>query len=164
MENSLTNCALDEYQPYLAHQQQRQMEARQQLQAHHQLGLAKARELADLLKADFGATEVILFGSMCALDTIHLGSDIDLAVWNLPAPDYFAALGQLLVQSMGFDIDLVRMETAPLSLKIHISKEGLVLGSDIPDTQALEDIDMPTRSYAVLIGRIQRLLEELQAE
>jgi predicted nucleotidyltransferase len=164
MENSLAKRSFEQYRPYRAHWQQRQIEAQQRLQKHHQLGLAKAKELADLLKADFGATKVVLFGSMRSIGSIHLGSDIDLAVWDLPIQDYFAALGQMLMQSEGFDVDLVCVETAPLSLKRHILKEGWVLDSDIPDASSLEEIDMPTRSYIVLIGRIQRLLEELQAE
>ncbi|WP_141242189.1 nucleotidyltransferase domain-containing protein [Leptolyngbya sp. BC1307] len=91
MEVSWRNSVISELQPYVAQRQRRKAEMRSRLQAGHQAGLQQAKILADILKAEFGATQVVLFGSMLSVNDIHLGSDIDLAVWDLPFVMLFAA-------------------------------------------------------------------------
>ncbi len=154
----------EKYQPYVAHRQQRKAEMRSRLQNRHQAGLQQAKALADILKLDFGATKVVLFGSMLSLNDIHMDSDIDLAVWDLPFEDYLAVFGKLLTTSKAFDVDLVRIEEASPSLRAYILKEGLMLGEEVPisDTLVKGPLSMP--SYLVLIGRIQRELEDIQAQ
>jgi predicted nucleotidyltransferase len=155
---------LAQYQPYVAHWRQRKVEMRSRLQAHHQAGLQQAKELADLLKTDFGATKVVLFGSMLSLNNVHMGSDIDLAVWGLPYSDYFAALSKLLNCAKAFDVDLVRIEEAAPSLKAHILSEGLALGTSVPQSNTLTKGNLPMPTYQVLIARIQRELQDIHAQ
>ncbi len=143
------------------------------LQARHQAGVQKAKELADILKTDFGATKVVLFGSMLSASDIHMASDIDLAVWDLPAEKYFAALGRLLTSTRNFDIDLVRIEEAPPSLQSYLLKDGLVLDSALnlaPILNNMLEHEYPLSnhrrmaSYSILVSRIRRILSELAAE
>lgn len=165
METARTQKAIPEkYQPYVAHRQQQKVEMRSRLQSRHQAGLQQAKALADILKAEFGATKVALFGSMLSVNDIHLGSDIDLAVWGLPYEEYIAALTELMTNAKEFDVDLVRIEEAPPSLKTYIFKEGLTLGSDIPQSNTFLRDSSLMLNYAVLVGRIQRELEDIKTQ
>ena len=49
-----------------------------------------ARAIATMLRRDFGATRIILFGSL-ARGGFHAESDIDLAVAGVPVPVWFEA-------------------------------------------------------------------------
>ncbi|QQE67545.1 nucleotidyltransferase (plasmid) [Leptolyngbya sp. BL0902] len=99
-------------------------------QAEH-LRLAQRYEVASqvvqstktLLKQDFQAREVILFGSLLHRERFHLSSDIDLAVRGLDPLDYFTAVAKLQDIS-SFKIDLVRLETCKPSLAVVITTEG----------------------------------------
>ena len=164
MEVSERNSAISELQPYVAQRQRRKAEMRSRLQARHQAGLRRAKVLADILKVEFGATQVVLFGSMLSVNDIHLGSDIDLAVWGLPAGEYMTALTELMTEAKEFDVDLVRIEEAPPSLKAYLSKEGLTLGADIPRSGTFRRDSSSMLNYAALIGRIQRELKDIKAQ
>ena len=153
-----------QYQPYVARRQQQKVEMRSRLKARHQLGLQRAKELADILKSEFGATKVALFGSMLSASEIHLSSDIDLAVWDLPSRDYFSALSRLFLRAKEFDIDLVRIEEAPDSLRHYVLKQGAVLEAAFPLNQITFDEPLPRMNYGPLIGRIRRMMKDLEAE
>ena len=85
-----------QYQSYVAHWQRHKTEMRWRLKQHHEEGLKVAKTLADILKSDFGATKVALFGSMLCVNDIHMSSDIDIAVWGLPFDQYIAAMARLV--------------------------------------------------------------------
>ncbi|NJL44702.1 MAG: nucleotidyltransferase domain-containing protein, partial [Leptolyngbyaceae cyanobacterium SM2_3_12] len=67
---------------YRASAQQRQRQERDRMARRHQLGLAVACQASKLLKQEFGATKVVLFGSMRTAEKVHSRSDVDLAVWG----------------------------------------------------------------------------------
>lgn len=76
-----------------------------------------AHEAAALLRADFGATQVVLFGSLAGAAPFHLGSDVDMAVWDMPESLYLRAVGRLI------DFDLVRIEEARQTLVDVIARD-----------------------------------------
>jgi uncharacterized protein len=82
-------------------------------------GLAGA---AALLRTRYGATRVVLFGSL-ATGSHSETSDVDLAVEGLPSAEYFRALAELMAH-FGTPVDLVRLEEAPKSLRERIAAEG----------------------------------------
>ncbi len=82
-------------------------------------------EVAVVLVEEFGATDVILFGSMVEGD-VHAGSDVDLAVRGIPPTRYFEALARAS-EMMGCDVDLVELDTARPSLRARIDETGVVL-------------------------------------
>ena len=84
-----------------------------------------ARHLADYLRRTYDADRVVLFGSI-AHDELPLGprSDIDLAVWGLDAADYFEAVARVQDEAAPFQVDLVRIEQCPDSLRDVIQREG----------------------------------------
>ncbi|MEL6553522.1 MAG: nucleotidyltransferase domain-containing protein [Cyanobacteria bacterium J06621_11] len=120
---AVTDQTKEKYQAYAAYWQQRKAEKRSRLKQRHEDGLKTAKALADILKSDFGATKVALFGSMLSVNDIHMNSDIDLAVWELPFDAYIKALSQLMSHSGEFSVDLVRIEEAPPSLELSTSRE-----------------------------------------
>ena len=73
-------------------------------------GIEIAKQATRMLRQEFGATRVVLFGSMLQ-PKIHADSDIDLAVWNLTKSDYFQAVGKLQGLSE-FAIDLIEADNA----------------------------------------------------
>lgn len=111
---------------YTAHHQRR-LDQDQQRRKHHELGQVRAKEAADYLKDRFGVETVWLFGSMLNADDVYLESDIDLAVKGLKLEQYCKALGDLLTDIKEFSLDLVRIESAPDSLKSAIYEQGRVL-------------------------------------
>lgn len=69
-----------------------------------------------------GAHEVYAFGSVVTGDTTPR-SDLDLATRGLPRGLYFDALGELM-RVLPCDVDLVRLEEAPESLRSRVRDEG----------------------------------------
>ena len=114
-------------QTYAAHASQRQKRDRRCRCERQQAGLIQAHLAATTLKQQFGVREVFLFGSMLTPERVDANSDIDLAVYGLPLEQYCQAVGTLLCQTQGFEIDLVRCEAAQPSLLNHIHREGIRL-------------------------------------
>jgi predicted nucleotidyltransferase len=83
-----------------------------------------ARKAAKLLKREFGAAEVILFGSLARRVGFTLWSDIDLAVRGIAPEKFFAAFGAIERVDVNFQIDLVEIETCPPALLKSIEKDG----------------------------------------
>lgn len=112
---------------YTAHLQQRQTSDRLKQQQRYQQGWEQAQIAAQILKTHFGVEEVFLFGSLLSPEVFDSHSDIDLAVERLPLSQYCDAVGSLLVEIKGFDVDLVRLETAQPNLKAYILQKGVKL-------------------------------------
>lgn len=94
----------------LAAQEQRPQQL-SQMRERQQQGIEVARQCARILKEKFGATRVVLFGSMLNPERMWWGSDIDLAVWGLPEKDFFKA-GGAIEHGHDFPIDLVEVQHA----------------------------------------------------
>lgn len=106
---------------------QRQQEQRQQrLLKRQEQGWAIAQQAAHLLKSQFGATRVVLFGSLLNVERMHSRSDIDLAVWGIDERDYLRAVSQLLDLS-DFSVDLVEAENTSPKLLNAIQSTGVSL-------------------------------------
>jgi predicted nucleotidyltransferase len=89
-------------------------------------GRAVAISIARELKARFGASRVMLFGSFARGD-FHRRSDIDLAVWGIPLAAYYRAVAFASGFSKKFKVDLVDAEDCSESLCLHIAGEGVEL-------------------------------------
>jgi predicted nucleotidyltransferase len=77
-----------------------------------------------LLKTEFGATEVILFGSLARRVGFTHWSDIDLASRGIHPEKYLTALEAVLYFDPKFKIDLVELESCPPAMLESIEKEG----------------------------------------
>ena len=109
---------------YRATAQRREQERRAMVEARRVCALALAQTASQLLKQQFGAQRVVLFGSILTPAFFHERSDIDLAVWGLDERLYLRALGRLLDLDPNFEFDLVEFEVAPPRLQASIQKEG----------------------------------------
>ena len=109
---------------YILTAQRREQQRSQKLQELRAQAMEVAKTAAGLLKGQFGAKRVVVFGSVLH-EAFHESSDIDLAVWELPEREYFRAVGQLLALS-SFEVDLVEVQYASPEILAAIA-QGLEL-------------------------------------
>lgn len=82
-------------------------------------------KLAALLREQFGAKQVKVFGSLVDKGRYTKWSDIDLAVWGIAPEQYFKAMVAVDRLSPDISVDLVEPETcSSLTLKQIIEEEG----------------------------------------
>lgn len=87
------------------------------MEKRQKVGLVIAKEAAKILKEQFHAERVVLFGSLLSPEKMHERSDIDIAVWGL-AKDQLLSAWSMLDRQLNFQsifpyIDLATAETAP---------------------------------------------------
>ncbi len=112
---------------YLATARAREAERQAALEAHRARALDVARQSALVLKTAFGARRVVLFGSLARGGKVSWRSDVDLAVWDVPADRHFVAVGRLQAIDPTVAVDVVRVEDAPPALRAVIDAEGVEL-------------------------------------
>ena len=83
-----------------------------------------ARVAAQLLRNQFGVKKVVAFGSLVHRDWFTSWSDIDLAIWGIPAHQFYQAVAAVTGLSSEFKIDLVDAESCSTSLRRIIESEG----------------------------------------
>ncbi len=86
-----------------------------------------ARESAKLLKRKFGATRVVVFGSLIHEECFTPWSDVDIAAWGIPAEKALQAIGEVMDLGSRIEVNLVDMGTCKPGLKKIIEKEGIPL-------------------------------------
>lgn len=86
-----------------------------------------ARAAADLLREEYGATRVLVFGSLAHGAWFTPWSDIDLAAWGIPSDRFYSAMADVTELSSEFKIDLVDPETCRPTLREEIEREGVEL-------------------------------------
>lgn len=86
-----------------------------------------ARRAATLLKDEFGAERVVLFGSVAQEERLSPHSDLDLAVEGLSPMDYYRAVARVQSVPSTMSVDLVRLESARTSLRSTIHETGIEL-------------------------------------
>jgi predicted nucleotidyltransferase len=131
------------------------------------LSRSEAQELAgrcsQLLREQFGAKRVILFGSAAGDAPWHSQSDLDLAVEGLAPADYWPALtacSDLLPP--GLELDLILMESAWPELRARL--EGEVMMPEEPTAALAFEIRNELRNLERLVERLMKFLEEAPPE
>lgn len=87
----------------------------------------KAKQAARLLKKSFGATRVVVFGSLAHGAWFNRRSDIDLAVEGIPPKFFLRAWCALDRLETHFQIDLVDIESVSERLRSEIDEKGVEL-------------------------------------
>lgn len=89
--------------------------------------LTTVRQVASQIKLRFGATRVILFGSLAHEAWFWPQSDVDLAVEGLDSTSYWEAwrLAEQIIH--GRNVDMVEIESARPALKRAIERYGVEL-------------------------------------
>ena len=86
-----------------------------------------AFQAADLLKKEFGASRVVVFGSLAHEDWFTPWSDLDLAAWGIAPSQFYRAVAAVINIASGIDIDLVDLEGCSTGLRDAIEREGIEL-------------------------------------
>jgi uncharacterized protein len=82
---------------------------------------------AGLLREQFGVRRVVLFRSAAGTEPMTDRSDIDLAVWDLPADEFYRAISLLQDWAAPFRADLVAAERLAPAFLEAILGEGVDL-------------------------------------
>lgn len=86
-----------------------------------------ARQAAALLKKRFGATRVVVFGSLVHTGCFTPWSDVDIAAWGVSPNDTFRAIGAALDLNAEIKANLVDVAACSTSLLKVIEQEGIAL-------------------------------------
>jgi len=86
-----------------------------------------AATAARLLRERFGATRVVVFGSLVHRDWFSPWSDVDLAAWGIPVEQFYQAVAAVTGISRDFKVDLVDPEICRLPMRQLIEREGIDL-------------------------------------
>ena len=86
-----------------------------------------ARQAAKLLRDQYGAVKVAVFGSLIHDDWFTPWSDIDLAAWGIPAARFYGAVAAITGLSPIFRVDLVDPDACWPSLRAAVEREGIEL-------------------------------------
>jgi predicted nucleotidyltransferase len=115
--------ALEKYRPLDAIRERR-AKFSAEIASRRRRALSVARKAAKLLKSEFGAKEVILFGSLARRGSFSLYSDIDLAVRGIAPDKFYTAVSAMMDHSVEFKIDLVEPEDCSPAMFKNIEKDG----------------------------------------
>ena len=110
---------------YRASAHAREMALKKQLEARRQHAWEIARQAAIILRKEFGASRVVVFGSLLHAERFHWRSDIDLGVWDIQ--HYFRAVALLMDLDPEIVFDLVPIEDARPGILAVIHSEGIDL-------------------------------------
>ena len=83
-----------------------------------------ARKAAKILKSEFGAEKVVVFGSLLRPSLFHTRSDVDLAVWGLLGREYYRAVSVLLDIDPATSVDLIAFEDVRPAVQEVILRDG----------------------------------------
>jgi len=83
-----------------------------------------ARQAAALLSSRFGASRVVVFGSLARPGEFTAWSDVDVAAWGLRQSDTFAAVAALLGLDPEIEVNLVDVGACSSELLIAIERDG----------------------------------------
>ena len=93
----------------------------------YEKALKDASVIASILKEQFGATEVRVFGSLSEEARFSSLSDIDIAEKGIPPERFYAAYAAITRGISEFKIDLVDMEDCKETIKEEILKNGVII-------------------------------------
>ena len=107
-------------------QRRQQAEAQAQRQ-RQQLAWRLARQSAALLKEQFGATRVVVFGSLVHLDCFTPWSDVDIAAWGIVPEATFRAIGAVMDLGQEIEVNLIDISACRVAVRAMIEQEGVEL-------------------------------------
>jgi len=86
---------------------------------------SRTRLVAQAMRERFGATKVVVSGSLVNRDRFSPFSDIDLAVRGIPAVLYYRAVAAALDTAADVEIDVVDADSCGPALREVIEREGI---------------------------------------
>jgi len=117
-----------DYSPYIKAWKKRLEEERKRMEERRRSAQSWAQRIASMLREDFGAKEVWLFGSVLWEGRFGRTSDIDLAVRGIPPSRYIEALVESeRMTGYKFQVDIVPLEDCHPVIRRRVEKEGVRL-------------------------------------
>ena len=86
-----------------------------------------ARQAAALLREEFGASRIQLFGSGTQRPRFTLWSDVELVVWGIPPQRFYAAVAAVTGISADIGVDLIDGDQCSQALRMAIEQDGTEL-------------------------------------
>ena len=117
----------EEMETYRAAARRRQEQEQQELAQRERRAWELARRAAALLHERFGASRVVVFGSLVHEGCFSPWSDVDLAAWGIRTEDTFRAIGAVMDIDAEIELNLVDVDTCSASLLVVIEREGVEL-------------------------------------
>jgi predicted nucleotidyltransferase len=117
----------EELRVYQLAARRRQKQEQHELVHRQQQAWELARRAAALLREQFGATRVVVFGSLVHEGTFTRWSDVDVAAWGIRPLDTFRAIGAVMDLDPEIQVNLVDVSTCSHSLLSVIEREGVAL-------------------------------------
>lgn len=121
------NISPEKMAEYRAGARKREAERQAALDECFQRAWEVARQGAEILKSQFQAEKVVVFGSLTDRSRFHQRSDIDLAAWGTSEKSYLKALGRVMDVTSEFMVDFVRIEEARDHIRKSIERDGVEL-------------------------------------
>ena len=112
---------------YLQGLRQRDAQRKQRLSKRQERARQIANSAANVLKTEFGARKVILYGSLAHEAWFRENSDIDLAVTGIPAKLFWRAWVTVARLSTDIEINIIDLADAKQSLVREIELTGVEL-------------------------------------
>jgi uncharacterized protein len=84
-----------------------------------------ARKAAKLLREEYQATKVVVFGSLLSEARFTAWSDVDIAAWGIAPDKTFRAIGAVMDLDSSIEINLVDVNTCSPALLQSIETEGV---------------------------------------
>jgi predicted nucleotidyltransferase len=84
-----------------------------------------ARKAAQLLRKQFQAERVAVFGSLLHESRFTQWSDIDIAAWGIPSDQTFRAIGAVMDLDSSLEINLVDVNTCSSTLLMAIERDAV---------------------------------------
>ena len=78
-----------------------------------------------MLRDEFGATKIKVFGSVVSADYFSDESDIDIAAWDIPIAQYLSAVLAVNEFHDDFKVDLLDPVLCRVVLQQKIEKDGI---------------------------------------
>ena len=105
----------------------RKIKTRTEVTRRRRRALTIVRKAVKILREEFGAKEVILFGSLAKRGRFTLFSDIDLAARGIPPDKFYSAFGTVAEINLEFKVDLVDLDFCADAVRDNIMKDGKTL-------------------------------------
>lgn len=117
----------EEMESYSTGASQRSKEERQELVRREVSAWEVARRAAMVLKTQFGANKVVVFGSLVHKGCFTRWSDVDIAAWGISPDETFRAINAVLGLDAHIEVNLVDVDACRPSLLTVIELEGVEL-------------------------------------
>ena len=123
-----------------------------------------AHRVAAMLYEKFGATRVAVFGSLAERDWFSPCSDIDIAVWGIPADKYLKAVVEAKHISRWFKVDLVDFDSCEGLFRENVQSQAVPIEKGTEFGVPIYRTDVQREAEDVYEGNSRKLIWRIATE